>query len=91
MTIQDEIKRIRRENYKTLFKEKGFDVDTEQGVLEANRWLKTATWNNVFFSGPMEYKPGSIDEAMDRLTGTFHLNEMKAMINELMKQRGLTE
>lgn len=74
---------------KALFKFKGFDIDTEDGLKGAAEWLKTATWTDAFFSesAPEDY-PEELNE-IDKFIGSMRLGLMHDLVKRKLAERGV--
>lgn len=74
---------------KELLMFKGFDIDTEDGLKGACEWLKTATWNDAFYSesAPEDYAE-ELNE-IDVFMGSMRLGLLHDLIERKMVERGI--
>ena len=82
---EEEMWGILEQSTKEVLYTKGMDIDTEEGLTKSAEFLKTATWNDTFFSeNPPDNYPEVFNE-IDMLAGTIRLEMMRDVIEARMK------
>ena len=78
----DPIFRFLAESTEVFLKEKGFDLDTMQGLLEAHEWLEHAKVEEAFYTDDVP-----IDNALDWHMGEARLTAMTKIVKKWIKEK----